>query len=512
MSEVMHEGVSAKAAAAKQIRVDGEPRQPPGHKPHGHSMLYVPTDALGWKHFPGSGPLQAWARELCEALAVTDPDENPWELTGTAVMLVGKDRSLFDDVLRRVASDAGMSFITLDGDLEIHAPSIKTFQVDGSETVESERVAFAEPEMTPALVHLRAGRWMAEKNADETEENADLMRRFRSRVKRSVRRFDREFPIVIVVSADEITSLPEDLRASGLFDRFFHLPAPTMEAKGNAFIERLGRENCAPSITQSPAKVGKFVSVEYDSERRYELAILRFKRMFARDKRQLEFIDLVTVAARGFAEADAPISAGDEDACIQTAYHEAGHVVMALIESEGQNIPDYVSIVPCADFAGILIQSYEYRLSAGEVETYAGMCRRVRLSLGGRAAEELHAGSAMISSGGRSDLVAATELAGEAFAFWGFAPGMDDEELSGSNLAIVDAATITPSEFAHVERLVRQFLAGEYEKAKEVLEAHKSLLDTVAEQLVRHEVLDRDAIAALMGADMKERVKRIPRI
>jgi ATP-dependent Zn protease len=89
---------------------------------------------------------------------------------------------------------------------------------------------------------------------------------------------------------------------------------------------------------------------------------------------------------------------------------------------------------------------------------------------------------------------------------------MDDEELSGSNLAIVDAATITPSEFAHVERLVRQFLAGEYEKAKEVLEAHKSLLDTVAEQLVRHEVLDRDAIAALMRADMKERVTRIPRI
>jgi cell division protease FtsH len=136
----------------------------------------------------------------------------------------------------------------------------------------------------------------------------------------------------------------------------------------------------------------------------------------------------------------------------------------------------------------------------------------VRLSLGGRAAEELHAGSAMISGGGRSDLAAATELAGEAFAFWGFAPGMDDEELSGSNLAIVDAATISPSELAHVERLVRQFLAVEYEKVKEVLAEHSSLLDTVAEQLLLHEVLDRDAIAALMRADMKERAKRIPRL
>jgi cell division protease FtsH len=282
-----------------------------------------------------------------------------------------------------------------------------------------------------------------------------------------------------------------------------------MEAKGSAFIERLGRERCAPSITLSPAKIGKLVAVEFDSERRYELALLRFKRMLAREQRQLEFIDLVTVVARGFAEADAP-AADDEDACIRTAYHEAGHVVMALIDSDGQNIPDYVSIEPCDDFAGVLIQSYEFRLTCGEAETYTGMCRRVRLALAGRAAEEIHAGSAMVSNGGRSDLTFATEHAGEAFAFWGFAPGMDDEELSSSNLGVVDAETISPSERAHIEHLVRRFLAIEYEKVKEVLSEYNSLLDAVAEQLVLHEVLDRDAIAALMRADMNVRAKHAP--
>jgi hypothetical protein len=150
-----------------------------------------------------------------------------------------------------------------------------------------------------------------------------------------------------------------------------------MDAKGNAFIDRLDRERCAPSITASPAKIGKLVAMEFDSERRYELALLRFKRMFAREQRQLEFIDLVTVAARGFAEADAP-PAADADACIQTAYHEAGHVVMALVDSAGQNIPDYVSIVPCEDFAGVLIQSYEFRMSNRGAETYTSMCHKVR--------------------------------------------------------------------------------------------------------------------------------------
>jgi hypothetical protein len=478
--------------------------------PHGHSGLEVPTDALAWEHFPGSGLLQAWALELREALAVTDPDEDPWTLTGIAVMLVGSDPEVFDSVLRRVAADAGMSLITLDGDLEMNAPPVTVFDVDGAEPNESARVALAESDCTPALVHLRGGRWMAEKRADDTDEVAELMRRFQSRVKQSIRAFNREFPIVVVLSAEEITSLAEGLRASGLFDRFFRVPDRTMTARGNAFIDRLGREHCAESITQSPPKIGKLVAMEFDSERRVELAVLRFKRMMIHENRQLEFIDLVTVAARGFAEADAP-PAGDDDACIQTAYHEAGHVVMAVVDSAGQNIPDYVSIVPCADFAGVLIQSYEYRMTLGGGETYAGMCRKVRLALAGRAAEELHGGSAMASSGSRTDLKFATDLAGEAFAFWGFAPGMDDEELAGSNLAIVDAETVTPSELAHVERLVRQFLAVEYEKVKETLAAHGSLLDAVAEQLVRHEVLDRDAIAALMRADIEERAKHVPR-
>jgi cell division protease FtsH len=501
---------STRAEQAKQIRVHGTPGDPPGHMPHGHSGLAVPTDALGWDCFAGSSALQLWARELFEALAVTDTAEDPWELTGTAVMLVGKDPMSFDAVLRRVAADAGMSFITLDGDVEIYAPPVKELQLDGGETAERNRGLLAEADATPALVHVRGGRWMANKHTTESEDIAELMRRFQSRVRQTIHAFDRECPIVIVLSADEITSLAESFRTSGLFNRFFHLPAPTMDAKGNAFIDRLGREGCAPSITGSPAKIGKLVAMEFDSERRYELAVLRFKRMFAREQRQLEFIDLVTVAARGFAEADAP-PAGDADACIQTAYHEAGHVVMALVDSAGQNIPDYVSIVPCEDFAGVLIQSYEFRMSNRGAETYTSMCRKVRLSLAGRAAEEMHVGSAMISSGSRADLKFATELAGEAFAFWGFAPGMDDDELSGSNLAIVDAETITPTELAHTERLVRQFLAVEYEKVKETLAAHGSLLDAVAEQLVRHEVLDRDAIAALMRADIEERAKHVPR-
>jgi ATP-dependent Zn protease len=133
------------------------------------------------------------------------------------------------------------------------------------------------------------------------------------------------------------------------------------------------------------------------------------------------------------------------------------------------------------------------------------MCGKVHLSLAGRVAEELRFGASLISSGSRSDLISATELASEAFAFWGFAPGMEDDAFAGSNLAIIDPETITPSEYAHVEKLVREFLAEEYGHVKETLTTYHRLLESVAEELLKREVLDRDAILALMQADMKGR-------
>lgn len=100
------------------------------------------------------------------------------------------------------------------------------------------------------------------------------------------------------------------------------------------------------------------------------------------------------------------------------------------------------------------------------------------------------------------DLKSATDLAGTAFAIWGFAPSMESEGRAASNLAIVDGDTISASEHAHVERLVRQFLRVEYRVVKDMLAAHRPLLDAIAEGLMRDAVLDQAAIAGLVREHM----------
>jgi cell division protease FtsH len=459
-----------------------------------------PTDAPEWNRFPGSGPLRAWARELRQACSSTDAADDAWELTGRAAIVVGSDATSCAAVLRRVAADAGMRFISIVADDVAGLVPVTEFSVDAEDVCD-----LAPPaewrRTSPLLVHLERGRWMLAKGEDEDAAVVALMLRFQSRLASWIRAFDREHPVVIVTTADDIRSMAESLRQVGLFDRFMRLPSPTMEAQGHDFIERVGREHCAESITQSQGKVGKLASTEYEDERRLGLAALQLRRLVAREKRQLEFIDLVNLSQHGFAEAD-ELPTDSEGDLRQFAYHEAGHAVMAVIDSAGHNVPEYSSIIPSAHYKGVVVQSYSYLLEAGDLHSYADLRHKVRISLAGRAAEELVFGAEHVCSGATEDLTNATERSGTAFALWGFAPSMEKEGQAGSNLAVVpgDGETITPTEHARVEGLVRKFLAVEYRTVKETLSAHRPLLDAVADRLMKDAIVDQDALAELVRA------------
>lgn len=130
--------------------------------------------------------------------------------------------------------------------------------------------------------------------------------------------------------------------------------------------------------------------------------------------------------------------------------------------------------------------------------TYASMRHRVRVSLAGRGAEELVFGPEAVGHGAQEDLRKATELAGQAFARLGFAPAMGEEGQSASNLAVVGDEP-TASEIAHVETLVRKFLATEYQIVLDMLKANRPLLDQLTGSLLEHGVLSHESIALLVS-------------
>ena len=172
---------------------------------------------------------------------------------------------------------------------------------------------------------------------------------------------------------------------------------------------------------------------------------------------------------------------------------------MAALDSGGKNIPEYTSIVPSVAFSGIVIESYAFHHAHDEMNTYRDFRHNIRICLAGRAAEEVIFGVEGISSGAAGDLENASRHASNAFAFWGFAPQMEKNGRSGSNLGVVFGKP-SLSEMKHVETLVRQFLEEEYEVVKTMLEQNRSLLDAVAERLVADPILGQDELSAIFSA------------
>ena len=174
----------------------------------------------------------------------------------------------------------------------------------------------------------------------------------------------------------------------------------------------------------------------------------------------------------------------------KTALHEAGHACIAIIESQGCNIPDYCSIVPARDFVGVVMQSLSY-IDRLEDFTFANLLLRTRIALAGRAAEEIYFGANAVSSGANSDLSNATRVSFQMFAHSGFHPLMELGRGTAANLAVLGRGQIDELQNDRIHRDVRQFLATQYEYVISALNANKPFVDAVSDRLMWDPVIDQ---------------------
>jgi hypothetical protein len=71
---------------------------------------------------------------------------------------------------------------------------------------------------------------------------------------------------------------------------------------------------------------------------------------------------------------------------------------------------------------------------------------------------------------------------------------MEKPGQSESNLSII-IGDPTPSEYAYVEALTRDFIATEYRIVREKLTTHRALLDEVASRLLWDPIVDQNELA-----------------
>ncbi|TET67638.1 MAG: ATP-dependent metallopeptidase FtsH/Yme1/Tma family protein [Candidatus Aminicenantes bacterium] len=194
-----------------------------------------------------------------------------------------------------------------------------------------------------------------------------------------------------------------------------------------------------------------------------------------------------------------------------TAYHEAGHALMAALIPEADPIHK-VTIIPRGLALGITQQ-----LPLDDRYTYSKTYLEAQLSvlLAGRIAENMFLGKS--TTGAANDFEKTTEIARKMVCQYGMSDlgplaygERDDLIFLGRDLAMHKNFSEKTAELIDVE--VKKIINRNFDRAKELMEKNKNYLEKIAEALLEKEILTSNEIQTIMkGGKLTHRKKAAPK-
>src|SRR5262249_14342040 len=183
-----------------------------------------------------------------------------------------------------------------------------------------------------------------------------------------------------------------------------------------------------------------------------------------------------------------------------TAYHEAGHAVIALHEPESDPIHK-APIIPRGRALGLVMRLPERdRISMSRAKLHADLS----VAMGGRVAEEMIFGYDKVTTGASSDIKMATDIARRMVTEWGMSDklgplhyGPDQEEVFLA-YSVGQSKSLSDGTAAIVDEEVRIIVDAAYARATSLLKQFVGELHTVAKALLEYELLSGDEIKALL--------------
>ena len=193
-----------------------------------------------------------------------------------------------------------------------------------------------------------------------------------------------------------------------------------------------------------------------------------------------------------------------------TAYHEAGHAMMARL-LPGTDPVHKVTIIPRGRALGITMQ-----LPTDDRHSYSKefLYNTLAILMGGRVAEELIFNQ--VTTGAGNDLERATDLARKMVCEWGMSEelgpltyGKKDEEIFLGR-EIATRRDYSEEIAIKIDTEVKRLVSENYERTKRILLENMAALKALAEALLEKEVLDAPEIDKIIQGAMSPIPQGIP--
>lgn len=186
-----------------------------------------------------------------------------------------------------------------------------------------------------------------------------------------------------------------------------------------------------------------------------------------------------------------------------TAYHEAGHAIVAINVKMADPVHK-ATIVPRGRALGMVMQLPEgdrYSMK------FQQMIDRIAIMAGGRVAEELIFGPESITSGASSDIEQATKLARAMVTRWGFserlgtvAYGENQEEVFLGH-SVSRSQNVSEETARIIDEEVRRIVTQGWEEARRILTDKAGDHEKLSQALLEYETLSGDEIKDLLEND-----------
>lgn len=186
-----------------------------------------------------------------------------------------------------------------------------------------------------------------------------------------------------------------------------------------------------------------------------------------------------------------------------TAYHEAGHAIVALHCPQSDPIHK-ATIIPRGRALGMVMRLPEGdRLSVSK----AKLLDDLRVAMGGRIAEEMIFGPDMVTTGASADIRMATDMATRMVTEWGMSDKLGMQAYAAPEQevflghSVTQHKNISDDTLRQVDEEVNRILDETYADAKRILTENRDELDRLGEALLEYETLSGDDIKALLKGE-----------
>jgi cell division protease FtsH len=307
--------------------------------------------------------------------------------------------------------------------------------------------------------------------------------------------FDTTEGVILIAATNRPDVLDPALLRPGRFDRQVVVNRPDLRGRSEILKVHTKKVPLASDVELEKIARGTPGFSGADLENLVNEAALWAARQ---NKKEVEFIDFEMAKDKVLMGAERKSMILSDEEKRTTAYHEAGHALMAKL-LPGTDPVHKVTIIPRGRALGVTMQ-----LPTDDRHNYSKefLYNTLAILMGGRVAEELVLHN--VTTGAGNDLERATDLARKMVCEWGMSEklgpltfGRKEEEIFLGR-EIATKRDFSEQVALEIDLEIKRLVSENYERAKRLLTENMVSLKALAQALLEKEVLDAPEIDQIL--------------